>query len=258
MHYCICRHRALCRCATRCNFLSSADDLATIFHEPFQGINYDRFLKHVETCPDPMCGRVFNVDGTCKVFREICGAPLPIPAEYNAAESDVQNVVHRGFLRQKRCDNMPHRVRRDGHVFCDDCHRRLQTQGCVNKDDLTALEPVAKPSAALGPMTRTTRQTSLLSEREIIDDADHAVDDTDNPADVGVDKDILYEEDEYTTDMVCPQQTFYPHCIVWGIQLLQRCSDLYSNFHQQVADRLHISWDVFGVQDQCEKDAATR
>jgi hypothetical protein len=246
---------ALCRCATRCNFLSSARDLAALFYEPFQGINYDRFLKHVETCPDPMCGRVFNVDGTCKVFREICGAPLPLPEEYNAAESDVQNVVHRDILRQKRCDNMPHRIRQDGHVFCLDCQRRFETERVIGKDSLTSLLPDANPTPAQGPMTRTTRQTSALSETHANPAVDNlhnpAVDNLHDPADDAGETDSLQEDQEHTTDMVRTRLTFKLTYTAYNI-----CFEKYNNVHEQHADRLHISWDVSGVQNQCTKEAA--
>ena len=116
------------RCANRLNFLGDAGTLAQSFHDTFELINLDRFVEHVKTCPDPTCGVVWCIDGTCKVFREICGAALPRPdganSSYNADESDVQNAMNRGFLRQKVCDKMPPRSTR----HCRECTQRLASR----------------------------------------------------------------------------------------------------------------------------------
>ena len=63
------------------NFLADSSLLVSIFHDTFQVINLERWLNHVARCPDPMCGLVVAIDGTCKVVREICGAALPVESE---------------------------------------------------------------------------------------------------------------------------------------------------------------------------------
>lgn len=112
-----------CRCATRINFLADAENVSKSFNETFQLINLERWLDHVAICPDPMCGRVFCVDGTCKVTREICGAPLEPPEHFLRSESDVQNVLSRHCLRQQICDELPV-SRKTGPSHCDRCHKK--------------------------------------------------------------------------------------------------------------------------------------
>ena len=84
-------------------FLGDSAQLAITFHETFELINLQRWLDHVSQCPDPMCGLVIAVDGTCKVVRDICGATLPIQDddELDPNLSDEQNVMHRVSLRKK-------------------------------------------------------------------------------------------------------------------------------------------------------------
>ena len=82
------------------NFLADAAQLAGTFHDTFELINMQRWLDHVAKCPDPMCGLVISVDGTCKVVRDICGAPLPIEDDdqLDPNLSDVQNVMHLSLI----------------------------------------------------------------------------------------------------------------------------------------------------------------
>lgn len=138
------------------NFLSAAAQLAEAFHDTFELINMERWLHHVENCPDPMCGLVMAVDGTCKVVREICGARLPIEEDdqLDPSLSDVQNVMHRDSLRKKVCDNMPGSQRgtkgrycRSG--YCATCQERLQESENIELRSDSQLVPVVLDDAQL-------------------------------------------------------------------------------------------------------------
>lgn len=92
--------------------MCSNDSLAHALNETLRLINLKRFVQHVRTCPHPACGTVFSIDGNCKVVREICGQPLPAPAdiEFNCEDSIVHNSFSKGILYQKVCSNLrPHR-----------------------------------------------------------------------------------------------------------------------------------------------------
>jgi hypothetical protein len=138
---------AYCRCSSRINFLGDADKVAAAFASTFDLLNLKLFTEHVKTCPDPTCGAVFCIDGTCKVFRETCGAELPPPAAelYDAAESDVHNAFSNGFLREKVCAAMPTRT---GNKFYANCKERTKSVPQENRlivDDTEETETNAAP-----------------------------------------------------------------------------------------------------------------
>ena len=87
---------------------------------------------------------------------------MPDPDEtcYVADESDVQNAMNRGFLRQKVCDKMPTRA----HRYCTECLKTLQTDPCADGpevlDDETPLDvSEADPSA---PGTQLVRKSQRV------------------------------------------------------------------------------------------------
>jgi hypothetical protein len=84
-------HRSIiaCRCATRMNFLADSCQLSRLIHEIFELLNMERWLVHVSRCPDPMCGLVIAIEGTCKVVRAICGALLPLSSKPNSSQIKV-------------------------------------------------------------------------------------------------------------------------------------------------------------------------
>lgn len=162
----------LYRCATRLNFMGSTDILAKSFHETFELINLDRFVEHARKCPDPTCGVVWCIDGTCKVFREICGEPLPMPSdpEYVPDESDVQNAMNRGYLRQKVCDNLPGRK----NARCESCLARLAAEEDENCEHNVAQEGDNCPTVTgtSSQPVRKSRRLASQAEKDRDDDSD--------------------------------------------------------------------------------------
>lgn len=111
-------------CTRSLNFMGSAEALSEGVYEVLVLVNLQRFLRHVQVCPDPMCGAVVCIDGTNKVFREICGALLPVADESAlvAASSNVHAVIAHGVYRQSVCCRAPSRTRRH-NGRCLRCHR---------------------------------------------------------------------------------------------------------------------------------------
>lgn len=110
------------------NFMGPIDKVIEAFLPTLELLNLELFLKHIETCPDPTCGAVLSLDGTCKVFREICGQPREAPTGdeegYDIDASDVHNVMANNYRREKVCDQTPTRGR--GSRRCHDCTRRQE------------------------------------------------------------------------------------------------------------------------------------
>jgi hypothetical protein len=102
-------------------------------------INLHRFVEHVEHCPDPSCGFVISIDGTCKVFREHCGNTLPAPSndsQWDREESDVHNAVAQGFLRQSICSETPAKGK-NSQGNCKKC----ATQLAISRSDPLESQP---------------------------------------------------------------------------------------------------------------------
>ena len=167
----------MCRCATRLNFLANAEKLAEAFHHTFELINLDRWLQHVAKCTHPLCGLVVAVDGTCKVFREICGAPKEPPAAFEESESDVQNVMARHCLRQKVCDEQPGRKVKGNARYCKECNQSayLVHQPEDQEEHGEETEPPAKSQRTLRPRNVPVQET--IDEADSDDEVVERVDD---------------------------------------------------------------------------------
>lgn len=129
------------------NFLAPAEELAAAINPTMQLIMLDMFKEHVRYCPHPMCGRCINIDGNCKVRREICGEPLPHPGDVigrDPGEKDVHNAFANGFLRKKTCDRTPARGFRGLCVTCSAAAEPQVVPESIAQVSVVSEEPAKK------------------------------------------------------------------------------------------------------------------
>jgi hypothetical protein len=110
----------------KCTYTSELTQVYLHMHLPQPLIcSIEAFHRARSSLSRPSCSmrRSICFDGTCKAFREICGAELqPSTAEdYDPGESDDSNEFSNGCLRENICAVMPTRT---GNKFCGNCKGR--------------------------------------------------------------------------------------------------------------------------------------
>jgi hypothetical protein len=138
--------------------MGSAEALSLAVNEVFMLLNLDRFLRHVPVCKDPMCGAVISIDGSCKVFREICGADVSNADESAevAKASDVHASFAHGAYRKKVCGNM-HGRKPGMKGKCNECFKKGSTVSGI------ALSSTSR--SCLQASTRQLRSAAALEDQ---------------------------------------------------------------------------------------------